>query len=152
MSSVSKFTFHYASTLSLPFACFHFFLSVFTFHYASTLSVPSLTSLTYINIFTFHYASTLSATPQVYKTRFVIFTFHYASTLSRSWQAWFCYYCFIYIPLCFYFILLALLYRSALPIYIPLCFYFISFPKVTAFSAWSNLHSTMLLLYPLPTK
>ena len=55
----------------------------------------------------------------------------------------------IYIPLCFYFI-----YprrsrsRSSAYIYIPLCFYFIRTDPVRKFGH-CNLHSTMLLLYPV---
>ena len=55
----------------------------------------------------------------------------------------------IYIPLCFYFITATRKWKwSAQYIYIPLCFYFI----LWIWSIWSwerNLHSTMLLLYPV---
>ena len=54
----------------------------------------------------------------------------------------------IYIPLCFYFIVLLMHCSFAhLFIYIPLCFYFISGQKKGGDHGYKNLHSTMLLLY-----
>ena len=76
--------------------------------------------------FTFHYASTLSK--QKAQTYFEehIFTFHYASTLSRSIDENDRCGC-IYIPLCFYFIVIPPGSRDqTFSIYIPLCFYFIT--------------------------
>ena len=77
------------------------------------------------------------------------FTFHYASTLSTCRKYKGRLESSIYIPLCFYFIGKASGGSQVLLfIYIPLCFYFIveqlalDLPKF-------NLHSTMLLLYPV---
>ena len=54
----------------------------------------------------------------------------------------------IYIPLCFYFICLFLSHgQRAFLIYIPLCFYFIEAPIGIAGEIRIHLHSTMLLLY-----
>ena len=80
-----------------------------------------------ITLFTFHYASTLSygnTGPRRYEE---LFTFHYASTLSKS-------------------SLQVNNLRSQ--IYIPLCFYFIDGGESTYEEIITNLHSTMLLLYP----
>ena len=104
------FTFHYASTLSdlemllreeqkfiyIPL-CFYFidnshdaglYNALFTFHYASTLSIQSIWKRYWSGLFTFHYASTLSIANA---------TFNGADVD-------------IYIPLCFYFILLSIRY------------------------------------------
>ena len=58
--------------------------------------------------------------------QYYVFTFHYASTLSYFAEPYSLHHCNIYIPLCFYFIVV-LSYPSSenLLIYIPLCFYFI---------------------------
>ena len=101
---------------------------------------------------------------------FLSFTFHYASTLSAAASDIdFCL-SFIYIPLCFYFIvypfhlfrkfhLFTFHYASTLSsvptaltgntelIYIPLCFYFIPHLSGSRSSTGIHLHSTMLLLY-----
>ena len=63
-----------------PFSLFHL---QFTFHYASTLSVPSSMMPVSKSKFTFHYASTLSGGSAGRHCRDDVFTFHYASTLSR---------------------------------------------------------------------
>ena len=115
--------------------CFYFIMCmrydkevsiIFTFHYASTLS-RDLGGFNRINLsFTFHYASTLSMThqfrslPQIHLHSTMLLLYPY----SLKWQAW---PWRIYIPLCFYFILMRL--------------------QVTTSPLW-NLHSTMLLLYP----
>ena len=54
----------------------------------------------------------------------------------------------IYIPLCFYFIVVAAVsFRPVIFIYIPLCFYFIEYHPADLLFHLSDLHSTMLLLY-----
>ena len=145
----------YIPSIYIPL-CFYFIREIngsdridllFTFHYASTLSVEWRSCLCSASAFTFHYASTLS------------------KLLAGLLPGWVC----IYIPLCFYFILLAQIYnrrcfviyiplcfyfirlRREIPgwrkhIYIPLCFYFIRKGHGTTGSTF-NLHSTMLLLY-----
>ena len=143
----SKFTFHYASTLSFTRLYVPIVICRFTFHYASTLSMSSLSHWMMGRRFTFHYASTLSIWRL--KMEFINewFTFHYASTLSRYFFSTDIN-CIIYIPLCFYFIRISHIayapylwftfhYASTLSsapvrswhhllrIYIPLCFYFI---------------------------
>ena len=90
-SSLWKFTFHYASTLSLSPLSNGIGYPSFTFHYASTLSVPVKIVFKSSKKFTFHYASTLSCTFTSSPTSKSVFTFHYASTLSRrhdggSWE------------------------------------------------------------------
>ena len=98
-----RFTFHYASTLSMDDIKLKPCPFWFTFHYASTLSKkrPMHLPVTFIYIplcfyfikgdileieeyhpFTFHYASTLSTVVASASTSLMIFTFHYASTLS----------------------------------------------------------------------
>ena len=56
--------------------------SKFTFHYASTLSYLLLKVYNDVDAFTFHYASTLSTTHLCQGSQYYKFTFHYASTLS----------------------------------------------------------------------
>ena len=103
----------------------------FTFHYASTLSIPRGCESARIPPFTFHYASTLSNVSSGRQYDRAIFTFHYASTLSLSFLA-FVPPLRIYIPLCFYFIFsVQFHWADVLQIYIPLCFYFIAFDKNT---------------------
>ena len=97
-----------------------------------------------------------------------VFTFHYASTLSDN-NCNRCKEKYIYIPLCFYFILRRIAAKDIdTCIYIPLCFYFIggkqesaskntqftfhyastlSKPKRIVERSKKNLHSIMLLLY-----
>ena len=116
--------------------CFYFIIAshnfnsrsiLFTFHYASTLSRTKSKLDTTLVLFTFHYASTLSCAI-AYNTHILsLFTFHYASTLSVKISD-VVKVCNIYIPLCFYFIVMS------------------STREVTPL----NLHSTMLLLYRLP--
>ena len=58
---------------------------------------------------------------------------------------------YIYIPLCFYFIMKSIPCQCGnSQIYIPLCFYFITTRTHSQKASWSNLHSTMLLLYQTP--
>ena len=76
----------------------------FTFHYASTLSVIAIIDKFLLSAFTFHYASTLSYGAVKYHIRVIQFTFHYASTLSLTGHAIPASSDKIYIPLCFYFI------------------------------------------------
>ena len=104
--------------------------TVFTFHYASTLSILGKDEFGEWIEFTFHYASTLSGHELRYKPIPVTFTFHYASTLS--------------------FLTILIVAVSAL-IYIPLCFYFIRAWVDYSGKFETNLHSTMLLLYPTVT-
>ena len=79
--------------------------------------------------FTFHYASTLSVLNLFQPGFFLQFTFHYASTLSVPTD---------------------LFHKSAFLIYIPLCFYFIHDLVEDVAYLDKDLHSTMLLLYPVP--
>ena len=122
---VNKFTFHYASTLSLPYA----FLILKHRNLHSTMlllyridshrlgdqfrNLHSTMLLLYrhhliytviIHSFTFHYASTLSGDDIMAKAKYTRFTFHYASTLSKARWHTSLWMRFIYIPLCFYFI------------------------------------------------
>ena len=143
--------------------------SKFTFHYASTLSYNTTVDKLVSDKFTFHYASTLSPADLLPTIIYISFTFHYASTLSKKWKSGTSAWRFIYIPLCFYFITPVLArWHTLFSIYIPLCFYFIhaqlrraflsmkfTFHYASTLSAESirqvgaviNLHSTMLLLY-----
>ena len=122
---------------------------IFTFHYASTLSRFSIE--TYAGTFIYiHYASTLSLFHLL--TSYLLSNLH--STMLLLYRAYPAERPLperIYIPLCFYFI------RKRAPgcnntdiIYIPLCFYFIYLRKSTIDHVKKNLHSTMLLLYPVP--
>ena len=102
--------------------------------------------------FTFHYASTLSEGAE-YIAAFnqMTFTFHYASTLSRkpSSHSRPLYNDLHSTMLLLYRTAQGLLPASAARIYIPLCFYFIGSRSALP-PGWSvNLHSTMLLLYPV---
>ena len=77
----TKFTFHYASTLSRLVDYRHFLLSRFTFHYASTLSLMGR-----------------EYRPQnlyLHSTMLLLYQRSSVENIDRSW---------IYIPLCFYFI------------------------------------------------
>ena len=97
--------------------------------------------------FTFHYASTLSIliSPMskplhnLHSTMLLLYRLYHSDCIIAD---------FIYIPLCFYFILFGVFHSSpSSMIYIPLCFYFI----ISSCKLWQNgvyLHSTMLLLYP----
>ena len=119
--------------------------------------------------FTFHYASTLSIAGIVLRVARTSFTFHYASTLSFLDSLLEILVIYIYIPLCFYFIISCRQHRKWLNtftfhyastlseektdnqrkyfIYIPLCFYFIQERCLQLGITSSYLHSTMLLLY-----
>ena len=77
-------------------------VTVFTFHYASTLSITDKHYYININIYIplcFYFIYDAGITP--YCTAW--FTFHYASTLSEFLFV-LSVFCCIYIPLCFYFI------------------------------------------------
>ena len=63
LRSLSSFTFHYASTLSISPSLTRCIIAIFTFHYASTLSFQALSKSAFLSSFTFHYASTLSYLP-----------------------------------------------------------------------------------------
>ena len=122
--------------------------AVFTFHYASTLSIPREPLPLSAPSFTFHYASTLSARKLDHKRQISIYIplcFYFIHVVIGLKA--FCTH--IYIPLCFYFIwkfdvihlypvTFTFHYASTLSarrrkqrniwcIYIPLCFYFIPF-------------------------
>ena len=113
------------------------------------IAVNPLSSVT-VMIFTFHYASTLSRLISFFVVPQILFTFHYASTLSGCQGCNTGLDCLIYIPLCFYFIKSVLVRPAAnISIYIPLCFYFICC-HFSSRTEKSYLHSTMLLLYPVP--
>ena len=102
-------------------------------------------------LFTFHYASTLSICLMKWSWKEREFTFHYASTLSFIPDYFVEVDFFIYIPLCFYFILIREMRQEAQEIiYIPLCFYFITVVITYPLTFLHNLHSTMLLLYQVP--
>ena len=124
-SFVLRFTFHYASTLSIWKTSGGFFL-LFTFHYASTLSFAITPPPKPTHRFTFHYASTLSiwisrpaqSHPNLHSIMLLLYLDHGLCHLHSL---------FIYIPLCFYFIEEKgkTRWMSENFIYIPLCFYFI---------------------------
>ena len=102
---------HLHSTMLLLYlisnACCPVF-SVFTFHYASTLSVPEDLARQYRlylhSTMLLLYLNTIC----VFASTSPIFTFHYASTLSAIALVAPAIQNLIYIPLCFYFILQAL--------------------------------------------
>ena len=97
--------------------------------------------------FTFHYASTLLE-PGIRKC-IILLNLHSTMLLLYSVPDYFVEVdFFIYIPLCFYFIIcLDWESNQNSQIYIPLCFYFIPNHSVMAPQFFTNLHSTMLLLY-----
>ena len=74
-----------------------------TFHYASTLSVGRRSGRMFEKLSTFHYASTLSCTAraQALKCLYLhsIMLLLYPGGVNASYTS-----CYIYIPLCFYFI------------------------------------------------
>ena len=144
-----KFTFHYASTLSMVWKHTYSAPAEFTFHYASTLSNDSN--------YSYDVSSNLHSTMLLLyrhgdsrlKPVFLEFTFHYASTLSQSFPSAVLFFDIIYIPLCFYFIFISPKRRHVVTyIYIPLCFYFIVDCRCPL-PGDPHLHSTMLLLYLL---
>ena len=100
--------------------------------------------------FTFHYASTISLVQNTPATNiidlYIPLCFYYialphsALLLSNV----------LYIPLCFYYILFRLSeFTWSSFLYIPLCFYYIAYAPVMRATP-TSLHSTMLLLYPVP--
>ena len=100
------FTFHYASTISWTGRTAISGNITFTFHYASTISKSSAHLIAIISNFTFHYASTISngiwksypALPALHSTMLLLYLC--LQSLADSL-------CSLYIPLCFYYILLA---------------------------------------------
>ena len=163
-----EFTFHYASTLSccsdrqnsiqlyiyIPL-CFYFikifcnmihFLFSFTFHYASTLSV--LLDLNSLQILYLHSTMLLLYPCTCDKQKLRQSYLHSTMLLLYLELVWRkCYGWFIYIPLCFYFIIYRFIFRkTGIIIYIPLCFYFILMTPALSIPT-KYLHSTMLLLY-----
>ena len=166
-----KFTFHYASTLSE--ALYIYRIGVLHLHSTMLLLYPRV-SFPY-NERDFYLHSTMLLLYHTARCHNCPhnrkFTFHYASTLSCFLFQISSYICFIYIPLCFYFIAwhypvliyndshlhstMLLLYpvtvngieARTVKIYIPLCFYFIA-ENLSHVLRGHNLHSTMLLLYP----
>ena len=147
ISTVSLFTFHYASTLSKtstdPDPGCHNLHSTMLLLYRSSRRILQAGHI--------HLHSTMLLLYRIPSSRLTVsplwFTFHYASTLSEFALFIFILLYFIYIPLCFYFIILPLLPgRQESAIYIPLCFYFIADHPSMPESAL-HLHSTMLLLY-----
>ena len=169
--TVTNFTFHYASTISVWWYNGNWYYADFTFHYASTISKFEHTERTHGNIFTFHYASTISKDIMIDYIFQYCFTFHYASTISVFRPTRFRRVTTLYIPLCFYYIRVegsnkvywfnfTFHYASTIScwindiyleniLYIPLCFYYIYFHS-SSFTFFPPLHSTMLLLYPVP--
>ena len=141
----------------------------------STMLLLYLDDYFYYNLFvsfTFHYASTISYLAVWIYDFEANFTFHYASTIShgrirKTNTKW------LYIPLCFYYIIVILNrihkdcyftfhYASTISwssmrlamytlLYIPLCFYYIPAYWRLAWVSPPPLHSTMLLLYPPQT-
>ena len=171
IGSFGKFTFHYASTLSdcsdlergtkvsdlhstmlllYPGYCLQpAWWSSFTFHYASTLSRTTLSGAPWNPAFTFHYASTLSRDTGTSYQAEAAFTFHYASTLSQIDYASGRGNRDLHSTMLLLYRVEIHLYRISSCIYIPLCFYFIPFAVCMIKRLVSNLHSTMLLLYPV---
>ena len=182
-----RFTFHYASTLSHDLwapaepvshhlhstmlllypaqAANEAAEAIFTFHYASTLSNPEyyreriIDNLhsTMLLLYLFHFATAHDACLYLHSTMLLLYPQELRNPLDRDLiYIPLCFYfivvcahiCFfivkIYIPLCFYFIGGLTMLRSF--IYIPLCFYFIGNVD-DSIVAEQNLHSTMLLLY-----
>ena len=100
----------------------------FTFHYASTLSTFKIADVAPLT--DLHSIMLLLYLLQSLKVRFQLIP--------------------IYIPLCFYFIQTMLSEEEKqILIYIPLCFYFINKQQKSGRVCLSNLHSIMLLLYPV---
>ena len=146
-SVLIRFTFHYASTLSMiqyysqkdvsliyiPLCFYFIWVYGNAWVYGDAIYIPlcfyfiemKAPKNLYNSLFTFHYASTLSMWMPEACPQQTAFTFHYASTLSNTVNL------------------------SECPnvIYIPLCFYFIPQPRECELYSKHNLHSTMLLLY-----
>ena len=145
----------------------------FTFHYASTLSLPADPSLVQV----LHLHSTMLLLYLIFNDATEITVQHLHSTMLLLYLKGlqFCLgQAYIYIPLCFYFIEgNAVLPVIRARIYIPLCFYFItetttdsifittftfhyastlSLHRVVRPYVDLHLHSTMLLLYPSSVK
>ena len=168
---IPKFTFHYASTLShwlfqCRFYCSNHLHSTMLLLYPLPLqqnnflhqnlhSTMLLLYLTYTRrikhiptTFTFHYASTLSYARVTCLVLGKTFTFHYASTLSTRSGCSVLRFDVIYIPLCFYFIILDYVeWDSPVDLHSTMLLLYLNIPQKT-YSNKENLHSTMLLLYP----
>ena len=163
-----KFTFHYASTLSLCLSRAKAMSTRFTFHYASTLSTVASSNGVVTTAFTFHYASTLShielyiGDGQINLHSTMLLLYHLLTDFWKQVKN-------------YLHSTMLLLYRKPGGlvvfrelIYIPLCFYFIkgvsryictfswfTFHYASTLSAGMRLlsqtdfylHSTMLLLY-----
>ena len=146
----------YHFTIYIPL-CFYFISlpaasnacsSIFTFHYASTLSASALVdNIDALHQFTFHYASTLSKEEE----QVTIFVKYLHSTMLLLYLAWQTMsrllIRFIYIPLCFYFILTG---WSPSAFRLPFTFHYAStLSPCSKCSVYHllYLHSTMLLLY-----
>ena len=165
----TSFTFHYASTISMSISSstsFHFQIYIpLCFYYIGVLKklgywlmvnlhstmlllYPGSSSYLSLHVqFTFHYASTISEVPTVKAVSEYLFTFHYASTISftpaEPPKDDFT----IYIPLCFYYILVLNIPQKT---YSKFTFHYastISQQQLAQNRLNQNLHSTMLLLY-----
>ena len=142
-----KFTFHYASTLSCTEPSYAVMHSLFTFHYASTLSIRYVPR----ELWDFHLHSTmllLYRSPSVFNRDRVP---HLHSTMLLLYPALSTHDPTKFVHLHSTMLLLYRKHRNALKtdnsIYIPLCFYFIVLHRVWLQHINLDLHSTMLLLY-----
>ena len=167
----AAFTFHYASTLSRLNSATGS-ASSFTFHYASTLSAFNASEAEknrqiYIPL-CFYFIRLSGIIQGQFNFIYIPLCFYFIlpgyilarlpcanlhSTMLLLYpnnHHMYAQVLLIYIPLCFYFIFLSnpTLFDILL-IYIPLCFYFIQSFRVSSYASSANLHSTMLLLYPV---
>ena len=141
MESKKKFTFHYASTLSVMYHMQSRLHTIFTFHYASTLSPCACWRKIYNA--DLHSTMLLLYRRSLIWSRRVWNNLH--STMLLLYQSFSnvvspCF--LIYIPLCFYFIIRAMREPTGWnTIYIPLCFYFILVaPQNIAVAFWFTFH------------
>ena len=149
LSRVAIFTFHYASTLSAHLLRMR--QPVQNLHSTMLLLYQGL-SLTQTRCIQY-----LHSTMLLLYLRPAIIWRHLFSNLHSTMLLLYrtcilqeCLTRLIYIPLCFYFIPIAdNTFTAAFPIYIPLCFYFIVNTAIAISCPFPNLHSTMLLLYPI---
>ena len=145
--TASQFTFHYASTLSLFATRFPDMQS----HLPSTMLLlyPGCSERcrNSPDVFTFHYASTLSGWKANFSFMIMKFTFHYASTLSRTAITASDAGLNLHSTMLLLYPAVRVRARIFCFIYIPLCFYFIIRREQQSCSKRINLHSTMLLLY-----
>ena len=122
----------------------------FTFHYASTLSIrreKEALGITPIYIpLCFYFIFSQSAGISVSYPIYIPLCFYFITKENHQFRME----CYIYIPLCFYFISgVPVIPIHLVQIYIPLCFYFIVV-AICSLIGTLDLHSTMLLLYPDP--